>query len=939
MKNQLILFVLLFTNTSLWAQEISGVTVDQNDIPLPGAHVELNHPWGTNVKTTISDDNGQFILKNISTGGYKLKITFLGYQAYEQEVNFKSVPIDLGAIQLQEATTDLDEIVVKEKTITATQQGDTTSYNANAFKTLADASAEDLVEKMPGVVVQDGKIQAEGEDVKEVLVDGRPFFGNDPNAALKNLPAEVIDKIQVFDQKSDQANFTGFDDGETTKTINIVTKTNMRAGQFGKIYAGYGLEDKYKLGGNFSIFNGDQRISIIGQSNNINIQNFSSEDLLGVVNSSGRRRRGRGRRGGRGGGSVNDFLVQQQGGIAQTHAIGINYSDKWGKKVDVSASYFVNNSDTESIEDLTQTYFDNNVVSEVYNEDNNSNTKNTNHRVNGRIEIKLDSANSLMIRPRLSFQQNDGRSFTFGQTTLNRAVLNRTNNEYDADLSAFNFNNSFLYRHRFAKRGRTISLNLSTTYNEKAGEQFLNSTDEFLSGITDIDTLNQFANIDADGWSLGSNLSYTEPISDNGQLMFSYRNNFKRDKADKETLDFSASTQSFDELNSGLSNFFENQYNTHEARIGYNFRKDKIRVVTRLSYQSAQLENDQTFPVENRIKQSFNNILPFAMFRYSISRQNNFTMMYRTSNTAPTIEQLQNVVDNSNPLQLSVGNPTLKQSYTHRVFARYRNTNTKTSRVFFALVSANFANNYIANSTYLAESDDPIFTNLDVASGAQITRPVNLNGYLNLRSFITYGIPIYKIKSNLNINLSGSYTKTPGLINELENTTKNSTLGIGIVLSSNISDKIDFTISSQSNFSEVNNALQANANNKYQIQNSSIKLGWVFWKGLVYRTRLQHQLYAGLTDSFNENYWLWNMSIGKKLFKNQLGEISISIFDLLNQNRSISREVTEIYIEDSFTNVLQRYVMLNFTYNFRNFNTGKKATAKPNDRNRERRFF
>ena len=191
---------------------------------------------------------------------------------------------------------------------------------------------------MPGVVIENGEVQAQGEKVQQVLVDGRPFFGNDPSAALKNLPAEVISKIEVFDQKSDQANFTGFDDGETTKTMNIVTKKNMRAGQFGKIQAGYGYEDKYRVGGNFSIFNGDQRISLIGQSNNINIQNFSTEDLLGVVGSGGSRR-GRGGRGGGGrgggGGSVNDFLVQQQGGIATTHAIGLNYSDKIGEKLDL----------------------------------------------------------------------------------------------------------------------------------------------------------------------------------------------------------------------------------------------------------------------------------------------------------------------------------------------------------------------------------------------------------------------------------------------------------------------------------------------------------------------------------------------------------------------------------------------------------------------------
>jgi len=236
-----------------------------------------------------------------------------------------------------------------------------------------------------------------------------------------------------------------------------------------------------------------------------------------------------------------------------------------------------------------------------------------------------------------------------------------------------------------------------------------------------------------------------------------------------------------------------------------------------------------------------------------------------------------------------------------------------------------------------SKRDNPIFTEFEISPGTQITRPVNLKGYLNMRSFVTYGIPLYKIKSNLNINLSGNYTKTPGLINEVENRTKNTTLGVGVVLSSNISDKIDFTISSQSSFSEAKNNLQSSIDNKYQIQTSKVRLGWIFWKGLIYRTTLQHQSYNGLSDNFNESYWLWNMSIGKKIFKNQRGEIALSVFDLLNQNRSITRDVNEIYIEDSFSNVLQRYVMLNFTYNFRHFNSGKKATVNPEDKERERR--
>ena len=344
------LFTLLFSlfcSVSLFSQSfsVSGKIVDAStNESISAAHISLMHPWGDAYKTAVSNNDGTFEITGISKGGYKMQITYIGYTDFVSEITISNQNINLGTLKLSEGI-ELSEVEVTGKIPLAEQKGDTTQYNADAFKVMQDASAEELIEKMPGVVVQDGKVQAQGEDVKEVLVDGKPFFGNDPQAALKNLPAEVISKIQVYDQTSEQAAFTGFQDGETTKTINIITRPEMRNGQFGKVYAGYGYEDRYKGGGNGSFFNGDQRISIIGQSNNINQQNFSSEDLLDVTGSSRGRGRGRGGRGGggrggsRGGGSSRDFLVPQQGGIASTNAIGLNYSDQWGKKVEVSGSF------------------------------------------------------------------------------------------------------------------------------------------------------------------------------------------------------------------------------------------------------------------------------------------------------------------------------------------------------------------------------------------------------------------------------------------------------------------------------------------------------------------------------------------------------------------------------------------------------------------------
>ncbi|HQU60455.1 MAG TPA: TonB-dependent receptor, partial [Saprospiraceae bacterium] len=300
MKQTIILLVFLCTTGLVFSQgySLSGRIVDSaSQAPLPGAYILLLDLQDSITQAATTDESGAFAFQRLQPGRYELKATYLGYETQVQVVVVANGPVRLGDIALTEAALNLEQVQVTERMPAASQQGDTSQYNAGAFKVNPDANAEDLIRKMPGVVVEGGKVQAQGEDVQQVLVDGKPFFGNDPMAALRNLPAEVIDKIQVYDQTSEQAQFSGFNTGETTKGINIITKPSMRNGQFGRLYAGYGADERYQAGGIVNFFKGDTRISVIGQSNNVNQQNFSTEDLVGITGSSGR-----GGRGGRGGG-------------------------------------------------------------------------------------------------------------------------------------------------------------------------------------------------------------------------------------------------------------------------------------------------------------------------------------------------------------------------------------------------------------------------------------------------------------------------------------------------------------------------------------------------------------------------------------------------------------------------------------------------------------
>jgi len=320
------------------------------------------------------------------------------------------------------------------------------------------------------------------------------------------------------------------------------------------------------------------------------------------------------------------------------------------------------------------------------------------------------------------------------------------------------------------------------------------------------------------------------------------------------------------------------------------------------------------------------------MLRYNINgREKSLRVFYRSSTQLPSIEQLQNVVDNSNPLQLSTGNPNLNQSYSNRLFVRYQGTNAEKSRVFYVMLSGTLTNDYIANATYSARDDHPIFNGLDVQPGTQLTQPVNLDGYRNIRSYVTYGVPVGAIKSNFSMELNYTYGRTPGQIGDLLNYANSNTYGTGLTLSSNISDRIDFNIAARPSYNKVVNTLQRTSNTEYLSMNTRLKFNWIIVEGLVLRNEMAHQLYAGLSDSFNDNYWLWNFGLGKKLFKNERGEITLTVNDLLNQNQNITRTITETYIQDSRTNALTRFVMLNFTYDLRNFNTGKQKTKISED--------
>ncbi len=934
-------FTLFMSASQGQSNIIKGIVQDETDkSPVRGATVSLLLQADSSlVKSTLTDSTGFFQFTDVAIDSFIVTVENVSYQQLVSFLTMKAGEKDLGSLALLRQGQDLTGVTVVAKVAPVTQRGDTAQYSASQYKVNPDATVEDLIKKMPDITVaKDGTVTAQGETVRKVTIDGKDFFGDDASAALKNLPSEVVDKIQVFDRLSDQAQLTGVDDGNSQKSINVVTKAGIKNGQFGRIYAGYGTDDRYAAGGNVSFFKGERRLSIVGNFNNINQQNFGSQDLLGLT-SSGGGRGGGGRGGGPGGGGPgggwgggnDNFSIAQASGISKTNALGLNFSNQYGKKLILSASYFFNQSNTDNNSRInTETFSD--PKSQYSTQNSVSFTDNYNHRFNMRMEYKIDSNNSLFIIPSISIQGNnsDRLSNTQNYYGLNDSISTSLINSM-SDRKGYNIRNNIMYRHSFAKRGRTLSLGFNTNFSRNESEAVTDAFYRFFNnGFVEDSIRNQLSDNLTNGESYTGTISYTEPIGKKGQLQLEYSPSVQKNKADQETFLYDGAK--YTQFAPKLSNTFDNTITTNRGGLTYRFTKDRDNMFSiGMNVQNAKLESERIFPTKASLNQSFYDFLPNAMWRAKISPVSSIRLFYRASVNFPSVNQLQDVVDVSNPLRVSVGNPNLRQSNTHFLGGRYAYTNTKKSTSFFANVFGQVASDYITNATYIASQDSLIQNGDTLKRGSQLTKPINLDGYKTLRTFFTYSMPIKAIKTNVNLNAGFNYSQLPGLVNNTIMHTDNFIYSGGIVLASNVSEYVDFNINYNVNFNEAKNSFNTRLNNRFINQSAGVALNLLSKAGWFVQNDVNAQKYSGLSEGLNQSFVLWNAAIGKKFLKNQAGELKLSVFDLLKQNRSINRTVTENYIEDVQNQVLTQYFMLTFTYKLKNFGTAAAASRNRQD--------
>ena len=879
----------------------------------------------------ITDTKGKFIIPEIPKGNFSLSVSYVGYKSYKTNFEVIDKSIDFKTISLSPSVVKLNEVTIEGKAQPVVQNKDTTEFNAIAYKVNKDANADELVTKLPGVTIDDGKVTAQGEEVKNVLVDGKQFFGNDPNAVLKNIPAEIIDKIQLYDKQSDQSEFTGFDDGNKAKTINVITKVRYRNGIFGRVGGGYGTEDKYTGSGSANYFKNEERLSMVGQVNNINEQNFSVDDMMGIMSGGGRRggftrpgggggaggaaRTGGGMGGGR---ETSNFMVSAKSGLTETKALGLNFSDMWLNKIDFTGSYFFNKTSNDAATDLNRVYYQVSGLDQAYNEHSSSSSSNINHRMNFRMNYQMDSMNSVLVTPQFSFQGNDGESFMKGRTFSSIKDINSSNNLSNSNLDAYDASAEFLFRHKFAEKGRTISARMRLERNSNTGNNKLNSENIYYNNLYQSDTIDQRANLDKNENDISGNLVYTEPLGSNGQLQLMTNISHSNSKSDMKTYDLTAILMNNNKLDTSLSNLYEKNYNTQGVGLGYGFRSEDIMFTGGINYNLSKLENDQVFPYSASMSKNFTSFLPYFMFRYGQRRVQEIMADYRVSNNEPSVTQLQNVLDNSNTLQLSIGNPNLKQDTRNSMSLRYSKTNPDNYSAFFLLFSGTITQNYIGYEKIVAVRDTTV-RGIKLNTGTQLQTPINLDGYKNFRSMATYSSPIEFLMCNLNLNLSYTYSKTPVIQNSVSGFTNSSSYALGFVISSNIDEDIDFSISSTNTYNNIKTDFRTSGSQNYFGQRTKFRIYYDIFSGIIIQTDLDYKYDGGMSSGTTPNSYSWNASLRKKLFKNDRGEIKLSVYDILKKSSNVTRNVTDTYYEDTNTNVLGRFYILSFNYSIRAF--------------------
>ena len=899
-KCLLMLLMILFSPMAFAQQSgvnVTGSVVEQgSDTPIEQATVRLlNVKDSAMVRGVVSARNGSFTLKNVKKGSYLLHITFIGYDPLYQplQITGKKNPVNVGKLELSDGAIELGEAVVIGKAPEVTVRNDTVEYNADSYKVTEGSVLEDLLKKMPGV------------EVKKVMVDGKEFFSDDPKVASKNLPAKMIDKLQVLDKKSDMAQMTGFDDGEEETVINLTVKPGMKQGWFGNAYGGYGSKDRYEGNAMVNRFVNNDQITFMGGTNNTNNMGFS--DLASTMFSG--MGGGGGRRGGFGAGS----------GITSSGNAGLNFSKEFKPdKLTLGGNTRYSHSDNDARSKSDRQNILPGDSSSYDNSEAMSRTKSDNFGVDFRLEWKPDTMTQLIFRPSFSLSHSMNDNFSDATTLDNeRDTVNTNKSSNYSESNGYNLNASIDFSRKLNNKGRVFSATLSggnsDSYSDGMNRSdivYFNQTDALKNSIID-----QRSRYDNKGFNYRAYVSWVEPIGHNNFIQATYSISQRKQEALKNVYNQDADGI-YNVLDSAYNQSYRNNFISQRASLSFKSQRAKFNYTIGLnldpSYSSSEnFVGDTTL---SKITRKVVNLSPMAQFNYMFDKRTNLRIMYNGRTSQPSMTQLQPVADISDPTNITIGNPDLNPRYTNNVFIRFQQFTPEKQRAFMIM----------ANGSYII-NDIVSYTSYNQETGVKTTTYKNVNGNYSGNVRMMLNTPLKNKKFSINSMTMASFANSNGYINEEKNTNRNLILSErgGIDFRSSY---LDLGVNGNIRYNATSNSLQKE-NNQNTFNYGAGGYTTIYLPlNFKIESDVNWSTNSGYGDGFKQNEVLWNASASKSFLKNNQGTLRFKIYDILQQRSNISRSVTASYIQDSEYNTLGSYFMVHFIYRFSIFKGGASAS-------------
>jgi len=851
--------------------QVKGSVLDTAGIPLTGTLVKLKN--GQDSIQTSVDLDGNFNINNVKWTNFTLSAAFIGFKTFIKAYIISSGnTLQLPPIILKPSSNNLEEVVITAVTAIKISE-DTVTFSASSFPVRQGDAVDEILRKLPGVKVDaDGNVTTQGEAITKIRINGKDFFGTDVATAIKNLPADIIKNLQIIDDYGDHANITGVKTGVAEKVLNLTIQEDKKRGYSARIFGGMGNEDRYNTSLRGNTFKGERQLSFDGTVNNINMR----------------------------GGNSN--------GITSTNSANMNYRNDWSKKVSADAGYSFNNRRNETFsKTLSQNFLENFTRLENAVSDNNSD--NNSHNFSGNIVLKPDTLTFIRISPRFSY--NSDLSSNVGETNISQQTLTTIRNNISGTNSmSLNMGTNFYYNHKFAKKGRNMSLSGNLNYSN--GDNDRDVFNNYLTRLAGRDSTriqNQLIANSNNNYSLWSNITYMEPLWAKNFLEFNYSHSRSGTTTDRITNDVINGNQIF---NTDLSNNYEFQFYTHRFGANYRFIEEKFNYTLGFSAQPAILKGQNISRNINTNKRTFN-MIPSARMVYNFSKQQSLNVNYWGRNNQPGFLQLQPITDNSNLQNTITGNPDLKPEFVHTLNARYNQSDWNMGHVLYA------------NLSFSQTQDKIVTTKIQIPNTVnQLTSYINTDGFYSLRGDYSYGKPFAERKYTLTYSGSANLNNNVTFIDQNRNVAKNYLVRQELEFEVDINDVIDLELESsyainKTQYSQANFTDRQTNSLSFQLRGRNY-----FFKDLTLGYDLRKTINTGFDDGIVRNPTILRLYTEYRFLKGNNGTIRFEGNDLLNQNTGISRDVFDNIIIDRQINRLGQYFMLSFSMRFNKFGGGPK---------------